>query len=156
MIEPRDRMSETDQENRGGSKLGALLVLLVALLLLVGGISAVLILSGGPVAPRGGGASLGDPLRGRQVVLKYGCVQCHTDDGTVAQGPSFKGLFNSTVNYIDGSTGIVNEEDVRYALREPAGKVIDGFEPSMPKFSDRFTEEETVNLIAYLRSLSTK
>lgn len=151
-------MSETVQtpEEGGGSKWKALLVLLVALLLLVGGIGAVLTMSSDSTTTAGSGAMLGDPLRGRQVVLKYGCVTCHTDDGTRAQGPSFKGLFNSTVTYIDGSTGVVDEADVRYALREPAGKVIDSFEPSMPKFSDRFTEDETVNLIAYLRSIGAK
>lgn len=149
-------MSDTleNREQQGGSKWTALLVLLVAILLLVGGIGGVLMLGGGDdrtgVTPV---ASLGDPLRGRQVVLKYGCVTCHSDDGTRMQGPSFKGLLNSTVQYIDGSTGIVDEADVRYALREPAGKVIDGFEPSMPKFSDRMSEEETVNLLAYLRSI---
>lgn len=150
-------MSDSNQAPSPNNKWMALLVLLIALLLLVGGVGVALKLS--PSArdekniPQ---VSLGDPVRGRQVVLKYGCVQCHTDDGTRAQGPSFKGLFNSTVQYIDGSTGVVNEEDVRYALREPAGKVIDTYEPSMPKFSDRFTEEETVNLIAYLRSIGEK
>lgn len=145
-------MSEPNQN--AGSKWTALIVLLVALLLMGGGIGGVLLVAGGqkPDGP-GEAASLGDPIRGRQVVLKYGCVQCHTDDGSRAQGPSFKGLLNSTQTYIDGSTGVVDEADVRFALREPAGKVIEGFEPQMPKFSDRITEEETVNLLAYLRSI---
>lgn len=148
-------MSDEAQPNQepAGSKWMALLALLVAIILLVGGVGGVLIFTGGPAEPTGPVVSLGDPVKGRQVTLKYGCIQCHTNDGTRAQGPSFKGLFNSTVTYIDGSTGVVNEEDVRYALREPAGKVIDGFEPQMPRYADQFTEEETVNLIAYLRSI---
>ena len=146
-------MSETVEHPEQGNKWTILLVLLAALLLLVGGIGGVLMLGSGDRAVVTPVASLGDPVKGRQVVLKYGCVTCHTDDGTRAQGPSFKGLFNSRVQYIDGSTGIVDEADVRYALREPAGKVIDGFEPSMPKFSDRMSEDEVVNLIAYLRSM---
>jgi cytochrome c2 len=151
-------MSENaeNQEEKGGSKWMALLVLLVALLLLVGGVGGALMLSGNDEPTHSASSfSLGDPLKGRQVVLKYGCVMCHSDDGSRMQGPSFKGLLNSTVQYIDGSTGVVDEADVRYALREPAGKVIDTFEPSMPKFSDKITEEETLNLLAYLRSLGT-
>lgn len=148
-------MSDSNQPPSKNNKWMALVVLLIALLLLVGGIGVALKMS--PSASTDGKnvpqVSLGDPMRGRQVVLKYGCVTCHTDDGTRAQGPSFKGLFNSTQQYIDGSTGVVNEEDVRYALREPSGKVIDTYEAQMPKFSDRFSEEETVNLIAYLRSI---
>ena len=135
-----------------GSKWMALVVLLVALLLLVGGIAGALKIAGSAPAGPSPVAELGDPLRGRQVVLKYGCVQCHTDDGARAQGPSFKGLFNSTVTYIDGSTGKIDEADVRLALKEPAAKVIEGFDPLMKAFPE-MPEEEIVNLLAYLRSI---
>ncbi len=149
-------MSEMSQEQTP-NKWMALLVLAVAVVLLVGGVGLSLKMSssGSPGSEKSS-MTLGDPVRGRQVVLKLGCVQCHTDDGTRAQGPSFRGLFGSTVTYIDGSTGVVDDADVRYAMREPAGKVIDGFDPQMPKFEDRMTEDDKLNLVAYLKSIGAK
>ncbi len=152
-------MSETAvdrEEEKKPSKWMALLVLLVALLLLFGGVGGTLMWSNsreqegdGPVA------LLGNPMLGRQVVLKYGCVQCHSDDGTRQIGPSFKGLFNSTVLYIDGSEGKIDEADVRLALVEPNAKVIEGFDPQMKPYPN-MGSEEIVNLLAYLRSIGAQ
>lgn len=88
---------------------------------------------------------------GRQVTMQKGCVTCHSEDGSIIRGPSYKGLYGSTVTYTDGTTGHIDDNEVREALTKPAAKVIDGFEPLMPPA--KLTEEETKNLIAYLRSI---
>lgn len=88
---------------------------------------------------------------GRQLTMQKGCVTCHSEDGTIIRGPSYKGLYGSTVTYTDGTTGVINDDEVRDALVHPAAKVIDTFEPLMPPA--KLTEEETKNLIAYLRSI---
>ena len=88
---------------------------------------------------------------GRQITMQKGCVTCHSEDGTIIRGPSYKGLYGSTVSYTDGTSGIINEAEVRDALVHPAAKVIDTFEPLMPPA--KLTEAETKNLIAYLRSI---
>ena len=149
-------MSEAaeNREPPSVNKWMALGVLLLALLLLVGGVAAALVFANpGPVGPA---YSLGDPKLGRQVVLKYGCVQCHTDDGSRTQGPSFKGLFGSTVTYIDGSSGLIDEADVRLALREPSAKVIATFDAGTMKAFPNMPDAEIVNLLAYLRSIGAK
>ena len=86
------------------------------------------------------------------LTAKIGCITCHSDDGSIVRGPSYKGLFNSRVTYTDGTTGVVDADDVRYALVHPSAKVIEGFEPIMPP-QKNLTEAETQNLIAYLWTL---
>ena len=97
----------------------------------------------------------GDVAAGRLVTMKNGCVTCHSDDGTIVRGPSYKGLFNSTVTYTDGETGVVDEADVRDQLIRPTSKVIEGFEPIMPP-AKNLTPADVDNLIAYLHSIGAK
>ena len=133
-----------------------IVVLLVAVLIMIGGVAGVLMLGarGGNASGGGGtsGMSLGNPALGKQVTMKYGCVTCHSDDGSRKMGPSYKGLFGSTVQYDDGSTGVVDAQEVRNALDKPTEKVIATYDANMPKITG-LSEEEIQNLIAYLASI---
>ena len=97
----------------------------------------------------------GDVAAGRLVTMKNGCVTCHSDDGTIVRGPSYKGLFNSTVTYTDGTTGVVDEADVRDQLVHPTSRVIETFEPIMPP-AKNLSAKDIDDLIAYLHSIGAK
>lgn len=133
-----------------------LLVLLVAIVLLGGGIAAVLKFSGDGGKAGGDTPSLGDPVKGRQVALRadVNCVLCHSDDGSTMQGPSFKGLWGSTVKYDDGTSVLLDDKAIRWTLKHPNDKIVEGFEPRMPPDIDtKLSEDDRVNLLAYLRSI---
>ena len=135
----------------------ALVVIVIALGLLVGAIVGALVFTGGPAAPApGGGKAMGNAVLGKQVSMRLGCATCHSEDGSIMQGPSFKGLWGSVVQYDDGSSGLIDDTEVRAALRAPNEKVIQGFEPRMPEGLDKqMNEDDWMNLLAYLRSLGT-
>lgn len=136
----------------------ALLAVVIALLLLVVAIAGVLMYGGGSgstiKAP-----PLGDAVAGRQVALRpeVNCIFCHSDDGSPGQGPTFKGLWGSTVRYDDGSTALMDDKQIRWALQHPNEKIVDGFEPRMPNDIDtKLTESDRLNLLAYLRSIGVQ
>lgn len=95
-----------------------------------------------------------EPLEdfGKRVVERGGCASCHTTDGTVKTGPSFKGLFGKSETMADGSTVTVDENYIRESILEPNAKIVSGFTPQMPSFAGRFDDKQIAALIAYIKA----
>jgi cytochrome c oxidase subunit II len=95
---------------------------------------------------------------GFEVLKVYGCGACHSTDGTRIVGTSFKDLYGSSVEVLEGSaskTIVVDEEYIRKSVNDPNAQVVKGFTPGlMPGFKDKISEQEMVNLISYLKSVS--
>ena len=85
-----------------------------------------------------------------------GCKQCHSTDGTVGTGPSWKDLWGSTQTMSDGSTVTVDENYVHESILNPSAKIVKGFQNVMPSFQGRLEEKSIRSIIAYLKSLSSK
>ncbi len=51
--------------------------------------------------------------RGAQLAQQYGCVACHSTDGSILVGPSWKGVFGHEVTLADGSTVTADEAYLR-------------------------------------------
>ncbi|UFS72163.1 cytochrome c oxidase subunit II [Geomonas sp. RF6] len=97
----------------------------------------------------GGGAA------GRAVLEKYGCLGCHSLDGSRKIGPSLKGIWGRSVTVHSGNTEralIVDEAYLRHSITEPAADVVDGYKPVMPSFAGQLTEEEMRGVLAFLRT----
>ena len=148
-------MDKAEDRKSNGSVWKALIAVLLLLLLLIGAIVAALMFTGGKSKPIGPLPSLGDPVAGRQVALRpeINCVFCHSDDGSTMIGPTFKGMFGSTLKYDDGSGVVMDEAAIRYALKHPIDKIVDGYEPRMPELDSKMSETDKQNLIAYLASI---
>ncbi len=91
---------------------------------------------------------------GKRVSEIQGCVQCHTEDGTRKIGPSYLGLFGSTRTLKDGTTALVDEDYIRESILDPFAKIAEGYDPVMPTFQGRISDQEITVIIAYLKSLS--
>lgn len=76
--------------------------------------------------------SLSGAALGESVYKKKGCEGCHTLDGSVKLGPSFKGVWGTDVKLGDGSTVKFDEAYVRNSIQSPQGQSRPGFPPSMP------------------------
>src|SRR5258705_4530252 len=103
-------------------------------------------LSGG--APEGSLASAGAKL-----FQDLACNTCHRPDAQ-GRGPVLEGLFGKTVTLQSGETMTVDEAYVRESILQPAAKVAAGFQPIMPTFQGLVTEEQLLELIEYVKSLS--
>jgi cytochrome c oxidase subunit 2 len=92
---------------------------------------------------------------GRNLFDKFGCVACH-QAGSGQQGPHLEGVFGHTVQFADGSSRVANEDYVRESILDPQAHLVKGFGPIMPSFRGRVSEEEMMQLIAYIKSLGNE
>jgi cytochrome c oxidase subunit 2 len=53
-----------------------------------------------------------------------------------------------------GAKVMADEAYIRESILNPQAKVVNGFQPVMPTFQGLVTEEQLLQLIAYVRSLS--
>lgn len=88
---------------------------------------------------------------GIQVADRQGCLGCHTTDGTILIGPTWKGLFGKTEQLEGGDTVTVDEAYLEESIKNPGAKVVNGFQNIMPAVS--LSQNELEALIAYIRSL---
>ena len=103
----------------------------------------------------GGGAvsSLPPVELGEKIYKQKGCNACHSIDGSVVIGPSFKGLFGRTGVLEDGRSYTANENYIISSIYEPQEEIVEGFQPVMPSFKGILSENEVDALIAYIKTL---
>ena len=85
---------------------------------------------------------------------KLGCASCHAG-GRDQRGAVLEGLFGSQVNLTNGQTVTADEEYIRNSILNPSGQIVEGYQPIMPTFKGQVTEEQLVQLVAYVKSLTT-
>ena len=101
----------------------------------------------------GGGTSSETPAAaGAKLFQDFACSSCHRDDA-VAPAPQLKGLFGKTVQLQNGGTVVADESYIRESIVLPQAKIVNGFPPIMPTFQGLVSEEQLLQLIAYVRSL---
>jgi cytochrome c oxidase subunit 2 len=93
--------------------------------------------------------------QGEQLFARFGCSSCHRLD---VQGrcPNLTGVFGSTVQLTGGGTVIADEAYVRESILNPSAKVVAGFQNIMPSFQGQVSEQNILQLIAYVKSLGTQ
>lgn len=92
--------------------------------------------------------------KGKLAAVQYGCVGCHSADGSPLTGPTWFGLFGKEESLLDGSTVTVDEAYITEAIRDPNAKIVAGFtSPSIMPPYPNLTDEEIANLIAYIQTL---
>jgi cytochrome c553 len=61
----------------------------------------------------------------------YRCVACHSVNGNVAYGPSFKGLAGSQVKLASGKTVTADDAYLIESIIDPDREIVDGFPPGV-------------------------
>ncbi|MBI4849147.1 MAG: cytochrome c oxidase subunit II [Nitrospirae bacterium] len=90
------------------------------------------------------------------IMKKNACLDCHTTDGTVEIGPSFKGIFGKKEKVITNGRErevVVDEEYLKRSLIEPDADVVKGFDAIMPSQKGALTDEEISVIIEYIKDL---
>ncbi len=91
--------------------------------------------AGGEAAPKPDGAKL---------AREKGCLACHSLDGSSGVGPTFKGLYQKRLTVLqNGIRMTITADDtyLRESILKPKAKIVEGFQPVMPDFSDLKTDE---------------
>jgi len=108
---------------------------------------------GGTVRTSEGGASTTSPAAAGEALFQdLGCASCHraTGDGP---GPSLVGVFGKPVDLASGQQVQVDDAYIRESILNPAAKVVKGYQPVMPSYQGRATEDQLIQLLAYIKSL---
>jgi cytochrome c oxidase subunit 2 len=102
----------------------------------------------------GGGSSADSPIAaGEKLFTDLACITCHTA-GAQGRGPILANLYGKTVELQGGATATFDEVYIRESIVTPQAKIAAGFQPIMPTFQGLVSEEQLLQLIAYVRSLS--
>jgi cytochrome c oxidase subunit 2 len=100
------------------------------------------------------GATLSLPEKGKELLSKSGCLGCHSIDGSVKIGPTFKGLYGRE-SHLEGDREVeADEEYIRESIYDPGAKIVKGFPNVMPTFKGRLSDDDVAAIIAYLKTLS--
>jgi cytochrome c oxidase subunit 2 len=92
---------------------------------------------------------------GAQLFQDFSCANCH-EPGPRQRGPNLSGVFGKPVRLASGETAVFDEAYMHESIVAPGAKVVDGYRPIMPSFREQLTEDEIMDLIAYVRSLSSE
>lgn len=96
-------------------------------------------------------------VAGRTVYQSMGCIACHSTDGSVITGPSFRGIYGEEVSVITGGNERIQTVDdnyIRKSILDPNSDVVDGFNPNlMQSYSDLLSDEEISQIIEFIKSL---
>lgn len=84
---------------------------------------------------------------------KLGCASCHAG-GPAQRGAKLEGIYGKDVKLTNGQTVKADDDYIRNSILNPAGQIVEGFQPIMPTFKGQVTEEQLVSLVAYIKSLS--
>jgi cytochrome c oxidase subunit II len=97
-----------------------------------------------------------DPVeRGAIWSEQFGCIACHSQDGTVVVGPSWQGIYGSERLLADGSTVLADDAYLIESILDPNVKIVTGFQPNiMPQnFNEVLSETQINDIIAFIESL---
>jgi cytochrome c oxidase subunit 2 len=101
------------------------------------------------------GGDLNPVAAGEKLFSQLACNTCHLPNGT-GRGPSMNGVYQGKVLLADGSTVTADEAYIRESILQPKAKIVAGYQPVMPTFQGLVTEEQIMNLTAYIKSLQTQ
>jgi cytochrome c oxidase subunit 2 len=91
-------------------------------------------------------------LEGRKTFLKYRCISCHEGTGQ-GRAPTLEELYGRPVPLRDGRTVVADDQYIRESILAPEAKIVAGYESIMPTFRTQVSEEEIIQLIAFIRNL---
>ena len=93
------------------------------------------------------------PIELGEKVYDGQCSACHSLDGTKMTGPSWKDLYLSSREMVNGEKVTADEEYLRESIVKPDAKVVKGYQNVMSSFG-YLTDLQINGLIEYIKSLN--
>jgi cytochrome c oxidase subunit 2 len=91
--------------------------------------------------------------QGERLFRQFGCGGCHGAGGPV-RAPSLEGLYGKPVPLSNGTIEIADERFIRDSILKPRGQIAAGYEPIMPSYEGKISEDELEQITAYIKSLA--
>jgi cytochrome c oxidase subunit 2 len=88
---------------------------------------------------------------GYELFQQYSCVKCHSQEA-----PTMANLYGSKVKVWEAGKLIevtADEDYIRDSIVYPNHQIVEGYQPLMPSFKDQLSDEQIMQLVAYIKSL---
>ena len=92
-------------------------------------------------------------VAGQQLFQSLGCASCHGVNGEGGRGPTLAGLFGRQTPLTNGQSVNADEAYIRESIVNPQAKIVTGFTPIMPTFQGQISEDQILQLMAFIKSL---
>jgi len=89
---------------------------------------------------------------GERLFHDRGCSGCHAANSKF-HAPLLQGLYRNPVPLADGSVVTADDQYLRDSILQPAKQISAGYDNIMPSFSGHLTEDEIMELIAYVKAI---
>jgi cytochrome c oxidase subunit 2 len=92
-------------------------------------VAALIVACGGSGSPTGGSPGTATSLaaRGQQLYASQGCEDCHSLNGSLGTGPTWKGLYDSRVHLADGRTVIADAAYLTKHIVDPNALTVNDY-----------------------------
>lgn len=107
---------------------------------------------GGGAAAGGGTLTLAQ--QGEQTFKALGCNACHMNPNSAVKVPDITKTWGSDIMLEDGRIVKGDEAYIRESILNPSAKIHKGYQNLMPPYQGQVSEEQLVQLIAYIQSLA--
>lgn len=91
-------------------------------------------------------------VAGQKLFEAQRCNTCHNAESG-ARGPNLEGRFGLVSQLEGGGQALFDAEYVRESILKPKAKLVAGYQPLMPTYAGQLSEEQILQLVAYLKSL---
>ncbi len=108
--------------------------------------------AGSSATASSGGGTGNAIVDGAKLFEEKVCNTCHKEEPS-AIAPTLVGVYGTEVQLADGSTATVDEAYIRESIKNPQAKIVAGYQAAMPTYEGQISEEQILQLIAYIKSL---
>jgi cytochrome c oxidase subunit 2 len=106
-----------------------------------------------PDLPLASAADTSLVTQGQNVAAKYGCLRCHSVDGSPHIGPTWVGLYDSQVPLATGGSVVADVAYLTESMMEPNTKLHAGYSTVMPSYFGTMQPGEVGAVVSYIKSL---
>ena len=99
-----------------------------------------------------GGENVTPAEVGKKIFASLACNTCHKEDNS-GRGPSLLGVYGSQVKLTSGQSVLADDAYVRESILRPHTQIVAGYPLMMGTYQGQMTEEQIVQVIAYLKSI---
>jgi len=86
---------------------------------------------------------------GEKLFTHFGCTTCHGE-----RAPTMAGVYGKPQELTDGTRVTFDDAYIRESILDSTAKIVKGYQPLMPSYRGQISEEQLMQLVAYIKSLS--
>jgi cytochrome c oxidase subunit 2 len=92
---------------------------------------------------------------GQKLFVSLACNTCHAVENR-GRGPTLAGVYGKEDRLDNGTTVVADDVYIRESILNPRAKTVIGYPAIMPTFQGQVSEEQILQLVAYIKSIGPK